>query len=122
MHQHLCNKNLTEDQLRTHPNECDMSNNVGLAVFTGRMKNSRIYTNTPPLRMINRGEDGFDLLGFSLSGFYSRLIRAWVSSTVVAQEVANLITVWVASLRSQKSKATCLDSSFMRSLSKRTKV
>ena len=52
----------------------------------------------------------------------SRSIRALVSSIDVAQDVANLIIVWSASLRSQKSKATCSASSSIFLLSRRTKV
>ena len=73
--------------------------------------------------------DGWDEVGVvssyvpSLTRFnQSRSIRALVSSIVVAQDVANLIIVWSASLRSQKSNATCSASSSIFLLPRRTKV
>lgn len=119
-HQHRCNKILLNASFHSFRKSVICPTIWDWSCLQSGWK-VHVYMSIPPLRMTGReGVTGWPW--FSLSGFYSRLIRAWVSSTVVAQEVASRITVWVASLRFQKSKATCLDSSSMRSLSRQMKV
>ena len=92
---------------------------AGTTTSTARQSRAVLYQYT----------DGWDEVGVvssyapSLTRFnQSRSIRALVSSIDVAQDVANLMIVWSASLRSQKSKATCSASSSIFLLSRRTKV